>query len=262
MYPRMDSLGEYSFFAEACFPTPTDRRSFFQRYVKLAVPFLGYRLIPLLVKNGVLLTPEIIAKTMKGEPASEEATKVLRNAVYGYQHNDVYDADLRHWTGRITGVDVPDAGGQHFLIGKTPFYAGLYQPNRPALNLKFQRFATFGGFVVEDAKLVFLEVWARRSERCEPAAWASEQSVLGLLSHECWSLHVSERCSNLPINSCAQPGAISLSTERAKRAGPNRAGLPANISGLRRWLFVTADAREARGIFVAGSCGEPFGVAS
>ena len=28
-------------------------------------------------------------------------------------------------------------------------------PDRPASNLKFQRFSTFGGFVVEDPKLVF-----------------------------------------------------------------------------------------------------------
>jgi hypothetical protein len=116
---------------------------------------LSFRLVILKGKTCVLLTPEIIAQTMTGEPASEEATKVLRNAVYGYQHNDVYDADLKYWTCRITGVEIADAGGQHFLIGKTPLYAGLHQPNRPALNLKFQRFSTFGGFVVEDAKLVF-----------------------------------------------------------------------------------------------------------
>jgi hypothetical protein len=48
-YPPSGSQTEYSFFAEACFPTSTDRRSFFQQYVKLAVPFLGYRLMPLLV---------------------------------------------------------------------------------------------------------------------------------------------------------------------------------------------------------------------
>jgi hypothetical protein len=116
---------------------------------------LSFRLAILAGKSCVLLTPEIIAKTMQGQPAGEEATKVLRNAVYGYQHNNVYDADLKYWTSRITGVEIPDAGGQNFLIGKTPLFASLYQPNRPALNLKFQRFSTFGGFVVEDAKLVF-----------------------------------------------------------------------------------------------------------
>jgi hypothetical protein len=116
---------------------------------------LSFRLAILKGNAYVLLTPEIVAKTMKGELAAEEATKVLRNAVYGYQHNNVYDADLKHWTEQITGVDIPDAGGQHFLIGKTPLFAGLYQANRPALNPSFQRFSTFAGFVVDDAKLVF-----------------------------------------------------------------------------------------------------------
>ena len=55
-YPRSGSPSEYPFFAEACFPTPTDRRSFFQQYVRLATPFLGYRLMPLLVKDGLLRT--------------------------------------------------------------------------------------------------------------------------------------------------------------------------------------------------------------
>ena len=47
---------------------------------------LSFRLAILKGKACVLLTPEIIAKTMNGEHGSEEATKVLRNAVYGYQH--------------------------------------------------------------------------------------------------------------------------------------------------------------------------------
>jgi hypothetical protein len=116
---------------------------------------LAFRLAILNGRTCVLLTPEIVAKTMSGEPAGEDAIKVLRNAVYGYQHNDVYDADLKHWTSKITGVDIPDAAGQTFLIGKTPLYAGLHQQHRSALNLKYQRFSTFSGFVVEDAKLVF-----------------------------------------------------------------------------------------------------------
>jgi hypothetical protein len=162
---------------------------------------LSLRLAILKGQTCVLLTPEIIAKTMKGEPASEEATKVLRNAVYGYQHNDVYDADLRHWTGRITGVDVPDAGGQHFLIGKTPFYAGLYQPNRPALNLKFQRFATFGGFVVEDAKLVF----ASKSGQGE----AKDANPLhGLVNNRPWDYSV----TSAGVSTSANVAAICPST--------------------------------------------------
>lgn len=116
---------------------------------------LALRLAILKGKVYVLLSPDVVAKTMSGEIAGEEATKVLRNAVYGYQHNDVFDADLKRWTSRITNVEIPDSGGQHFFIGKTPLYAGLFQPNQIPLNAKWQRFSTFGGFVVEDAKLIF-----------------------------------------------------------------------------------------------------------
>ena len=116
---------------------------------------LSFRLAILKGKTCVLLTPEIVAKAMNGDPAGEDATKVLRNAVYGYQHNDVYDADLRYWTSKITDVNIPDASGQTFLIGKTPLYAGLHQSHRPTLNVKYQRFSSFSGFVVDDAKLVF-----------------------------------------------------------------------------------------------------------
>lgn len=116
---------------------------------------LSFRLAILTGKVYILLIPEVVAKTMTGEIADEDATKALRNAVYGYQHNDIFDADLKHWTSRITNVEIPDAGGQHFFIGKTPLYAGLYQPNRPPLSSEMQRHSSFKGFVVEDAKLVF-----------------------------------------------------------------------------------------------------------
>jgi hypothetical protein len=135
-------------------PNPYEHRDFDRQ--KYAIHrALSFRLAILKGKVCVLLTPEIVGRTMNGEPASEEATKVLRNAVYGYQHNNVYDADLKYWTSRITGVNICDTGGQSFYIEKMPLFASLYQPNRPALNLNFQRFSTFGGFVVEDPKLVF-----------------------------------------------------------------------------------------------------------
>jgi hypothetical protein len=116
---------------------------------------LSLRLAILKGKVYVLLSPDVVAKTTTGEIAGEDATKVLRNAVYGYQHNDVFDADLKRWTSRITNVEIPDFGGQTFFIGKTPLYAGLFQPKQTPLSAEWQRFSTFGGFVVEDAKLIF-----------------------------------------------------------------------------------------------------------
>jgi hypothetical protein len=116
---------------------------------------LSFRVAILKGKVYVVLTPEVVAKTASGEIAGEEPTKVLRNAVYGYQHNDVFDADLKRWTSRITNVEIPDFGGQDFFIGKIPLYAGLFQPKQTPLSAKWQRFSTFGGFVVEDPKLIF-----------------------------------------------------------------------------------------------------------
>lgn len=188
-------------------PKPHEDRSFEQQNFAIHRA-LSFRLAILKGQTCVLLTPEIVAKTLKGEPASEEATKVLRAAVYGYQHNDVYDADLKHWTSRIAGVDVPDAGGQHFVIGKTPFYAGLHQPNRPLLNPKFQRFATFNGFVVEDAKLVF----ASKSGQGE----AKDANPLhGLVNNRPWDYSVTSTGVSTSANvAVICPAAYARSVER------------------------------------------------
>lgn len=70
---------------------------------------LGFRIAILKGKLFVLLTPEIVAQTGEGELAERDPTKALRSAIYGYQHNDVYDSDLKGWTSRITEVDIPDA---------------------------------------------------------------------------------------------------------------------------------------------------------
>jgi hypothetical protein len=55
-YPPNSSLLEYSMYAQACFPTSTDRRSYFQNYVRTAIPFIGYRLLPLLARVGLIRT--------------------------------------------------------------------------------------------------------------------------------------------------------------------------------------------------------------
>lgn len=116
---------------------------------------LSLRLAVLHGQLCVLLTPEIMAKTLSGEPADKESLKILRNAVYGYQHNNVYDQDIKNWTSKITNLDIPDRGGQAFRIAKTPIYAGLSQTGRLPLAQNMSRHATLGGFVVPDAKLVF-----------------------------------------------------------------------------------------------------------
>jgi hypothetical protein len=55
-FPALGAADEYSFYANACYPTPRDRRGFFQAYVSKAKPYLGYQLLPLLVRNDIVRT--------------------------------------------------------------------------------------------------------------------------------------------------------------------------------------------------------------
>ncbi|MGH9616832.1 MAG: SIR2 family protein, partial [Acidobacteriaceae bacterium] len=55
-FPPLGAAEEYSFYAEACYPKPRDRRGFFQRHVKEAKPFTGYQLLPLLIRNDIVRT--------------------------------------------------------------------------------------------------------------------------------------------------------------------------------------------------------------
>lgn len=55
-FPARGAVDEYSFYANACYPTARDRRSFFQGYVNKAKPYLGYQLLPLLVRNDIVRT--------------------------------------------------------------------------------------------------------------------------------------------------------------------------------------------------------------
>ncbi|MCH4247017.1 MAG: SIR2 family protein [Acinetobacter populi] len=55
-YPPLNSPEEYSFYAEECYITEQDRRSFFQQYVENAKPHIGYRLLPLLAQTKIVKT--------------------------------------------------------------------------------------------------------------------------------------------------------------------------------------------------------------
>jgi hypothetical protein len=55
-FPPNGQPEEYSTYAQYCFPTQQGRRSFFQAFVKRAVPHVGYQLIALLAKAGRLRT--------------------------------------------------------------------------------------------------------------------------------------------------------------------------------------------------------------
>ncbi len=55
-YPPDGDPSEYPFYAAECYPTGDDRRAFFQRYVSQIKPHLGYSLLPLLVRAGLVRT--------------------------------------------------------------------------------------------------------------------------------------------------------------------------------------------------------------
>ncbi|AXT62643.1 hypothetical protein D1816_20555 [Aquimarina sp. AD10] len=53
-YVEKDSFEEYSFYAKKCFPIEENRRQYFQKICSNKKPSVGYRTIPILVKQGTL----------------------------------------------------------------------------------------------------------------------------------------------------------------------------------------------------------------
>lgn len=118
-------------------------------------PALSCRLISLDGKPHVALMPEVVAKMPNGQLADRDSSKSLRNAVYGYQHNDVFNKDLEYWTRKITNLDIQISGGGTFRIARAPVYAGLAQKGKSPLSEAMQRYARQSGLVVSDASLIF-----------------------------------------------------------------------------------------------------------
>ena len=116
---------------------------------------LSFRIVTLDGKPHVVLTPEVIAKTEDGQLADRDSSKVLRNLVYGYQHNHVFDSDLKHWTNKVADCDTTTPGGGIFRIAKAPVYAGLARKGWTSLPETMQRHARQSGLVVADADLIF-----------------------------------------------------------------------------------------------------------
>lgn len=116
---------------------------------------LAIRPIVLGNKLNVALMPEVVPKLPSGELADRDSSKVLRNAVYGYQHNNVFDTDLTHWTKSVTQVDLNAGGGAVFRISKAPIYAGLTIAGTRPLHPGLGKFAKQSGTVLDDARLVF-----------------------------------------------------------------------------------------------------------
>ena len=116
---------------------------------------VSFRLESIAGKPHVALMPEVMVMMPDGTLADRDLSKVIRNAVYGYQHNHIFDGDLNYWINKIGNLDALAKGGGVFRIGRVPIYAGLFQKNRSALPQAMQRHARQHGLVVADADLLF-----------------------------------------------------------------------------------------------------------
>ncbi|MDT0358160.1 SIR2 family protein [Herbaspirillum huttiense F1] len=109
----------------------------------------------------VVFMPEIVATTLEGKIADVEPTKALRNQIYGYQHNNVFDADLSRWTGQLVSLDLPSPHGGIFHIARAPLFAGLSNKAAKTLPAEFSKYAKQWGIVVPDAPLIFASKMGR-----------------------------------------------------------------------------------------------------
>lgn len=53
-FPMLDSENEYSIYAEKAHPIASDRRQFFQNLISKATPYIGYQLLPFIIKDKVI----------------------------------------------------------------------------------------------------------------------------------------------------------------------------------------------------------------
>jgi len=111
----------------------------------------------LFIENAfhAVLMPEVVVRGADGSVPDEEIAKVIRGAVYGYQHNNKFNEDLRFWTEKIGGVPIECRGGGQFVLSKKPVFAGLVEKGKRPLAEPLQRHGTQSGLVIQDAQLVF-----------------------------------------------------------------------------------------------------------
>jgi hypothetical protein len=78
-YPSNGSTEEYGFYIQKCFPIAEDRRAFFQEKIRVAAPYLGYRVLVKLAESGLITsvwTPNFDGLTTKAAAASNRIVAV------------------------------------------------------------------------------------------------------------------------------------------------------------------------------------------
>ena len=102
-----------------------------------------------------VLTPEVVICTKASQLAPLDVAKILQNEIYGYQHNHVFDNDLKYWLNRIANADIPAWKAGTYRLNKIAWYAAITEPGKRALDNNSQRFAKQSGLIVKDTPLVF-----------------------------------------------------------------------------------------------------------
>jgi hypothetical protein len=166
---------------------------------------VSFRLEYIAGKPPVALIPEVMVTQPDGLLADRDSSKIIRSAVYGYQHNDKFDADLNYWVAKVANVDFPCKGGGFFRIGRVPIYAGLSQKGRVALPKGMQRHARQHGLVVTDADLLFSSSNGRIEIR-------NPNPLKGLLENRPWDYQL----TTTGLSASVQVAAICPSQDAAK----------------------------------------------
>lgn len=126
---------------------------------------VSFRIVNLNGKAHVALMPEIVAKTKSGGLAAHDVQKAVRVAIYGYQHNNVFNEDLRHWVSKLTNIELLTPFGGSFRIGAVPVFAGLSQRGKSALPREKLKYVAQSGLIVNDANLVFRQKMSNAEAR-------------------------------------------------------------------------------------------------
>lgn len=113
------------------------------------------RIVHLAGKAHATFMPEIVAKDRAGDIPEDELLMIIRNQVYGYQHNDVFDTDLKHWLSKIANKELSYGTGKSFKVFGAALCAGLWQPGRSPLPQDARKFVHEVGFVSKDTDLIF-----------------------------------------------------------------------------------------------------------
>jgi hypothetical protein len=141
-----------------------------------------------------VLTPEVVICNTAGELADFETAKILQNEVYGYQHNNVFDKDLKYWVDQLTGIDIPAWQSGAYKLRRAPWYAGISEIGKPRLDSKTKGFAKQSGLIVKDTPLVF-------ASRTGNAEIKDVHPLHGLVSNRPWdySLTADGLCSQIDL---------------------------------------------------------------